>query len=973
MPACLHSQLSSDRPSRRGAMARRPRDFGLPQPPTLVLMLVAVIASMLDVALAYAQPPSNSPAPLPSNHAEDRAEVTTETSNAKVTASLGTEPLIAGFARFHADQPTNTPRAGRLLASELSCTACHASADPWLEPKRGPTLEGIASRVDLAWVRNFLRQPHQIKPGTTMPDLFAEETPENREKQIGALIHFLASLPEKPEHFQLKLPPLTIVHPQFWERGNAVRGRALYHQVGCVACHTPDEEGAELSPARGPEQLRQLRELGLDEDEIAELLAEMLPDQAPSVPLPQLASKYSLRSLAFFLLDPLATRPAGRMPHLNLTPSESADLATYLLQQDVSGSHPHSTSPLPLPTADSSMHNIPTSNKVPIDEALVETGRRLFQSIGCVNCHPLPGSEPQSDFPPWDRLSASTSGHCRTQSDSNFVPFYPLSVRQKSALNHLLASDRVSEPDKEEKEGGEVENGSPIAERSSARIAEQLDLTLEKLNCLACHRRDGRGGVGSDRWGYFETIDHVDLGDEGRIPPPLDRVGWKLTTSWLTRLLAEGEKVRPHMLARMPRFGPANVEPLPRLLAVVDQPSPPAGLSHTEDTAASENIEIGRRLLDVGCIQCHPLHGERLPGVIGIDLGGIHGRIQRDWFFAFVQDPAAWKERTRMPTFFPGGVSNSPELAGGDVSRQLASLWDYLQATEPVSLPDRLAAERLHNFEIVPQNDPIVLRTFMKEVGTHAIAVGFPGQLSLAFDSWISRPVIAWKGPFLDAHPIWFDRFTPPTPPLGEPIIAFAPGPLLARLPTADTPWPEQPISPHSGDWKGYHLDEKRIPTFRYLVKRHLIQDRFEPLESGEGFRRRIIVEPADAVAHSAEREKYPARKGESLWCRLHAGTMLRLASDEGVSEVVDSRGLRVRLVNPRPTERQLRIRAITPGENAQQASETSDTPAAEEVKYEWILRLPGPDSLEVRSLPRPRPSETPSAEPFVLEIEYRW
>src|SRR6185436_7811535 len=39
----------------------------------------------------------------------------------------------------------------------------------------------------------------------------------------------------------------------------------------------------------------------------------------------------TLPGLTQFLQDPLAVRPGGRMPHLNLSPAEARDVASYLM------------------------------------------------------------------------------------------------------------------------------------------------------------------------------------------------------------------------------------------------------------------------------------------------------------------------------------------------------------------------------------------------------------------------------------------------------------------------------------------------------------------------------------------------------------------------------------------------------------------------------------------------------------------
>src|SRR5690606_25791068 len=83
------------------------------------------------------------------------------------------------------------------------------------------------------------------------------------------------------------------------------------------------------------------------------------------------------------------------------------------------------------------------------------------------------------------------------------MPQYHLNPAQIQAVEAALRAIRID---------AEV---SPAAELQSVML---------RLNCLACHERDGLGGVGRDRRPYFTTINNIDLGDEGRIPPPLTGV-----------------------------------------------------------------------------------------------------------------------------------------------------------------------------------------------------------------------------------------------------------------------------------------------------------------------------------------------------------------------------------------------------------------------------------------------------------------
>lgn len=189
-------------------------------------------------------------------------------------------PVVPAFERFHAIEPSDARLidGGLLLLNELNCVACHAAPAGWRErlPGRGRILlTGVGSRLDATLRDRFIREPLEVKPGTTMPALLSGDGPAA--DAIGA---YLASLTSTAPHFPA---------------GDAARGRRLYDSIGCAACHAPTAGVSSL----------------------------------PSVPI-ALATGYHPDALAAFLRDPLLTRPAGRMPAFDLTEREAADLAAFL-------------------------------------------------------------------------------------------------------------------------------------------------------------------------------------------------------------------------------------------------------------------------------------------------------------------------------------------------------------------------------------------------------------------------------------------------------------------------------------------------------------------------------------------------------------------------------------------------------------------------------------------------------------------
>ncbi len=688
------------------------------------------------------------------------------------------EPVsfVAAFERFARHGEIEEKAAGELLATELSCLACHTSANGSLVAKRGPQLNGVGNRVKHDWMMRFIADPQAVKPGTTMPQLLSDMSETERREIIRKITAFLSSL-EVP-YPEIRGTGAVPVPHEFWNQGVEDQGRLLFHRVGCVACHQPDEtyETVRTKPTPLDKMLEQL-----DPEELAEYGLEASARRVDSVPLGNLADKYTARSLTFFLMAPHKVRPAGRMPDFQLGVVDAADIASWLIK-------------------DQQPSDGPAAGRLtqPSD---VEEGRQLFVSVGCVQCHDAQSLQGKSNATAWEKLNFDAERSCLNEPASG-QPGFAIDVQQLAVLRARIT---VS---------GEAST-SP------------LQHTMLRLNCYACHERDKRGGIGRYRKAYFETFGHVDIGDEGRLPPPLTAVGQKLRTKWMGTVLAGKSSVRPHMRIRMPVFPPDQVKEMPQLFAAADQSRP---VRSEADVFGDRTglADAGRQLLDTGCVQCHSLRGESLPGVVGVDLASVSARVHPEWFYDFLLDPGRLKPGTRMPTFFPNGKSQNPNVLDGDADRHIAAIWTYLKTADKHPLPDKLEQARSASYELIPTDRPVLLRTFMKDAGTHALAVGLPEKLSFAFDTERARLALAWKGRFLDAQGTWFVRFAPNADPLGTTPFRFPDGSLLAILESKQSAWPT--AGELSGDqlteFRGYRVDSEGVPTFLYRSAGCSIEDR---------------------------------------------------------------------------------------------------------------------------------------------------
>src|SRR5258706_4089167 len=227
--------------------------------------------------------------------------------------ALAAEPreIHPGFARV----PDELVDPGDLLLGELNCVACHqaeAAVRARLASRQAPALGQPAFALTPQYLRKFLSDPETVKPRTTMPDLLHALEPAERAANVDALVHFLTSassitnLPVAADEFKIQ------------------QGRLLYHQIGCVACHAPQEPPTILQGKNPAAETAQRATVNLQELE----RESVLPGD--------LARKTTVDALARFLKDPLKIRPSGRMPSLNLTEAEAIAIAMYLLRGQTS-------------------------------------------------------------------------------------------------------------------------------------------------------------------------------------------------------------------------------------------------------------------------------------------------------------------------------------------------------------------------------------------------------------------------------------------------------------------------------------------------------------------------------------------------------------------------------------------------------------------------------------------------------------
>jgi mono/diheme cytochrome c family protein len=715
---------------------------------------------------------------------------------------------------------------GRFLAEEHSCTRCHQPADGdrlarGLQPRQGPDLSKVGERAYPGWIFHWLEAPHRLRPGTAMPQMFADDEAGRVERYLVA--RYLASLggPVKTSGKRPSRLPDVIN-----------RRQRLFASLGCVTCHGDEKTGSQPAPARS-------------------LYALASGAGGPSVVrLTGLGSKTNPERLAAYLQNPLAVDPSGRMPNLLLSGKEAEELAWFLCNSKVPGVGRELPEP-PKPEqiretfrrVDARPEELAAFARFPAEQQPVELGKRLVIDKGCNQCHTIaPQGQPfaavlaSASFDDVKKPAAQAKGCLADdRAKRGKAPWFNLGNQDRTALRAFLQEGTRG-----------AGTGAPAY---AARV------TLQRFNCLACHNRDGEGGLTSQ---FIEDVRKFDKAEnaEAVSPPPLTGVAHKLRTPWLKQVLTGAGRARPWMSLRMPQFGEANVGHLPTALAALEGVEPEDQVYRVPLSAAG--IEAGRAMVGrqaFGCISCHDIAGVVNAGTRGPDLALMNQRVRYPWYRRWLEQAQRMQAGTRMPTIFPDGHSTLATVLDGKAEAQADAIWAYLSLGPALPLPEGLDPPK--GLVVQVKDRPVVLRTFMPDAGARALAVGFPRGVSVAFDAATCRLAYAWSGNFLDATPVWANRGGSPAHILGARFWNAPRGCPLVVTPSEAPPDfdahvndPAYGVSPPEGvlykgprqlAFEGYTVDHDGRPTFRYRLNAAEtspveVQERPEPLQSPVAF-----------------------------------------------------------------------------------------------------------------------------------------
>jgi mono/diheme cytochrome c family protein len=431
--------------------------------------------------------------------------------------------------------------------------------------------------------------------------------------------------------------------------------RGPQQQARCLDCHrdVSSLQGAE-NLARG-EQL--FEQLGCHGCHLVEGYSEM-DNVGPS--LRKESAKVDPQWLVDWIRDPFAFRPRTKMPDFELNDAEATAIAAYIWSSSKedgdawSAEHPE-------------VSGVDAGNA-----ELVAAGETVFNEVGCRGCHAVgeddiarPVGATKDWAPNLTRVAQKTNG--------SFLYWW---VKNPSGWNaHTrMPSLRLSDEEARGVASYLLSIAPDMAEAPAATVTaqtlenpEQVErgaALVRKYGCSGCHEINGMDA---------ESRIGVELSTFAS--KPLSELFFGNTHSvehdWNAWTYSKLEDPRiyetEHVEQVMPNFhlSEEDIIDLRVWLASRTGKLPPMKYRQKGYDARWAKVQKGRRLVDkFNCMGCHEIDGEggyirRLYGdnpteapPILFDQGN---KVQPEWFFGFLQDPALQPLRfwlkVRMPTF----------------------------------------------------------------------------------------------------------------------------------------------------------------------------------------------------------------------------------------------------------------------------------------------------------------------------------
>ncbi len=592
--------------------------------------------------------------------------------------------------------------------------------------KVGPDLKEVRMKLRKEWIPYWIGHTHEFRPTTKMPQFRLSDD------QIHAIAAFIWQS-------GLTGPPLDHQAP-----GDPVHGKVLFEERGCLACHSIGEGSQRVGGAFAAN----LSRIGEKEnyDYVVRWVHNPRQRTRPYCPFEKRdlgPEDYAKHNLPFvFDLDhskcpndghELVVQQPTVMPSLRLSPSDSRDIASFLMTQK----HPDATY---------------ASASYMDDPKLKPVGEDLVKHFGCAGCHEISGLEDEGrigteltnegskpierlDFALW--TEDAKRGILPDGKPSPRGEWYDTKGFLEAKLSNPAIFDqgkyhsdpmealRMPKPNIQSKDElnalvtfvlGSVDPTLPpsymYTPDGRRQAIQEGWWIITKYNCIGCHQIDiGQRSVLMDLPQYQGE-------NKANLPPVLTSEGARVNPEWLKGFLAnpalsttdtDRDGVRSYLQVRMPTFNLSDDEIRKLVMffeAMSSQPEqfiPPRQQPITDvERAMARNLFTSPA---APCLKCH------MDGNAAHDKNSSapnfllsKDRLQAPWAIQWITDPAKIIPGTAMPSglfrredgrwIFNGPLP--PDLAkyDGDHAALLVRYMFQLTPQEQAALVGRTPAPR---------------------------------------------------------------------------------------------------------------------------------------------------------------------------------------------------------------------------------------------------------------------------------------
>jgi|GEM_PF-213103 len=287
---------------------------------------------------------------------------------------------MSGTTRHDVDYASVTPdeklvEQGKILWSQARCNLCHVTGGRGGNHIKmyAPELSKVGSKVNKAWLFNWIKHPNQYYAGARMPQFTFND------QEISALVEYLISTYTDDEAELQYTTPKTI------SAGSIKKGKDLIQQYGCYGCHKIEGmEMVQVAPslrAQGVTFLKsdEMREkIGTELTSIGSKPVEMLDFGKMKKEISQDRLSYLKQKLR----DPRSFRLGLRMPDFRLAEKEINELAGVLY--GFTDAHVPTRFLVPSKAEIDKMANVPPYQ-------FTGDFAKVIKSVKCINCHSIKG------------------------------------------------------------------------------------------------------------------------------------------------------------------------------------------------------------------------------------------------------------------------------------------------------------------------------------------------------------------------------------------------------------------------------------------------------------------------------------------------------------------------------------------------------------------------------------------------------